>query len=129
METALNIASIVVIVFGILQIILFFKTWGMTNNVAIIKKSLPNTETDLSEARLEFIIGNIDKAKDLAKREFVVDVFQIYKKTVNGRIFKGEYDTYFNSIENKYRKAFENASTFIKFEDFSSFDKAAKIFH
>ena len=53
METALNIASIVIIVFGILQIILFFKTWGMANDVATINKSLPNTETDLSEARLE----------------------------------------------------------------------------
>lgn len=129
METALNIASIVIIVFGILQIILFFKTWGMANDVATIKKSLPNTETDLSEARLEFIIGNIDKAKDLAKREFIVDVFHIYKKTVNGRIFKGEYATHFNSIENKYRNAFKDASTFINFEDFSSFDKAVKIFH
>lgn len=30
--------SIVLIVFGVLQIILFFKMWGMTNNVKEIKK-------------------------------------------------------------------------------------------
>ena len=30
--------SIVIIVFGVLQIILFFKLWGMTNDVANINK-------------------------------------------------------------------------------------------
>ena len=30
--------SIVMLVFGILQIILFFKIWGMTNNVSFIRK-------------------------------------------------------------------------------------------
>lgn len=37
METTLNIVSIIIIVFGILQIILFFKIWGMTNNISEIK--------------------------------------------------------------------------------------------
>ena len=31
------IATLLLIVFGILQIILFFKLWGMTNDVAQIK--------------------------------------------------------------------------------------------
>ena len=30
--------SIVIIVFGVLQIILFFKVWGMTNNVSELRK-------------------------------------------------------------------------------------------
>ena len=38
METTMNIVSIIIIVFGILQIILFFKVWGMTNNVSELKK-------------------------------------------------------------------------------------------
>lgn len=37
METTLNIVSIIIIVFGILQIILFFKIWGMTNDISEIK--------------------------------------------------------------------------------------------
>lgn len=37
METSLNIVSIVIIVFGILQIILFFKLWGMTNDIREMK--------------------------------------------------------------------------------------------
>ena len=40
METTLNIVSIIIIVFGILQIILFFKLWGMTNDVNRIKNML-----------------------------------------------------------------------------------------
>nr|DAZ44138.1 MAG TPA: hypothetical protein [Caudoviricetes sp.] len=40
METTLNIVSIIIIVFGILQIILFFKMWGMTNNVSEMKNMM-----------------------------------------------------------------------------------------
>lgn len=40
MEAILMFVSIVVIVFGILQIILFFKIWGMTDNVGKIKDML-----------------------------------------------------------------------------------------
>lgn len=38
MEGIALFVSIVIIVFGILQIILFFKIWGMTNNVSELKK-------------------------------------------------------------------------------------------
>lgn len=37
MENILMFVSIVVIVFGVLQIILFFKLWGMTNNISEMK--------------------------------------------------------------------------------------------
>lgn len=40
METTLNIVSIIIIVFGILQIILFFKIWVMTNNVGEMKNMM-----------------------------------------------------------------------------------------
>lgn len=37
MEGMFTFVGIIIIVFGILQIILFFKVWGMTNNVNEIK--------------------------------------------------------------------------------------------
>lgn len=37
MEGILLFTTIVVLVFGVLQIILFFKLWGMTNNVSHIR--------------------------------------------------------------------------------------------
>ena len=45
--------TIVFLVFGILQIILFFKIWGMTNNVKKIK-----------EAFLEYLLVKPDLVKD-----------------------------------------------------------------
>ena len=42
MEGIALFVSIVIIVFGVLQIILFFKLWGMTNNVKKIKRILNN---------------------------------------------------------------------------------------
>ena len=47
MEGITLFVSIVIIVFGILQIILFFKLWGMTNDVKKIRKTIsPNKSED-----------------------------------------------------------------------------------
>ena len=40
MESITLFVSIVIAVFGILQIILFFKIWGMTNDVKDLKNKL-----------------------------------------------------------------------------------------
>lgn len=42
MEGMFTFVGIIMIVFGILQIILFFKIWGMTNNVSEIKNIIRN---------------------------------------------------------------------------------------
>ena len=44
MESIPTFISIIFIVFGILQIILFFKMWGMTNNVSRITRLLESKE-------------------------------------------------------------------------------------
>ncbi len=47
MEGFTLFVSIVIIVFGILQIILFFKLWGMANDVKKIRKAIsPNKSED-----------------------------------------------------------------------------------
>ena len=74
--------SIVIIVFGILQIILFFKLWGMTNDVKKIKSSLPISLEGISPAKIEFAIGNKEKAKEMVKREFISDVYKIYREVL-----------------------------------------------
>ena len=63
MEEITSFVLIVIIVFGILQIILFFKLWGMTNNVKKIRESFLTGADGLSPAKIEFAIGNIEKAK------------------------------------------------------------------
>ena len=37
MESLFSFVGIIIIVFGILQIILFFKIWGMTNDIKTVK--------------------------------------------------------------------------------------------
>lgn len=70
METFALITGIVFIVFGILQIILFFKIWGMTNDVKRIsecvtpKNPKDNCISDLmATAKKDIYIGDTEKAK------------------------------------------------------------------
>lgn len=74
MEGITLFVSIVIIVFGILQIILFFKLWGMTNDVKKIRKAIsPNksedsiniNETSVTHSDIEIIdnFGSIAKQK------------------------------------------------------------------
>lgn len=49
METIYLLLGIIMLVFGILQIILFFKLWGLTNNIVKIKnKLIPRTGSLIS---------------------------------------------------------------------------------
>lgn len=59
MEGILNFISIIFIVFGILQIILFFKMWGMTNDV----KELKNLYADRSKE----LASSINRLSDVIK--------------------------------------------------------------
>lgn len=74
MEGITLFVSIVIIVFGILQIILFFKLWGMANDVKKIRKAIsPNksedsiniNETSVTPSDIEIIdnFGSITKQK------------------------------------------------------------------
>lgn len=64
MESTLNFVSIIIIVFGILQIILFFKLWGMTNDIKEIKNKyvgkviVPEVNT-FHNPNIAFNIGDI----------------------------------------------------------------------
>ena len=52
-------------IFGIFQIILFFKIWGMTNNVKAIKNNLKE-------------IGNIDNLSNLELEVLIAEVRNLY---------------------------------------------------
>nr|DAK18156.1 MAG TPA: hypothetical protein [Caudoviricetes sp.] len=47
----LNLFAIVLIIFGILQIILFFKLWIMTNDVAAIRRKIAPPIEDMQKPR------------------------------------------------------------------------------
>lgn len=64
----LLITSIIVIVFAVLQIVLFFKVWGMTNDVKILKDELCTPKTSVSKNwEKEFALLIATNQKDKAK--------------------------------------------------------------
>jgi len=68
MEDLLGFVAVLFIVFGILQIILFFKIWGMTNNVEELKKKYaPNY---YNKVRRYILLGDKQKAAGLIVDEF-----------------------------------------------------------
>ena len=75
MESIPTFISIIFIVFGILQIILFFKMWGMTNNVSRItrlleSKELPNNTLNNAENKTDDILS--DTYSDIAVGRVVI---------------------------------------------------------
>lgn len=69
MEGIALFVSIVIIVFGVLQIILFFKLWGMTNNVAKLTQIAKEMISDKQ-------IGHVGKSidSDIKKEDLVVEL-------------------------------------------------------
>lgn len=76
MEGLNIITAIIIIFFAILQIILFFKVWNMTNNVNTIKNHLYPTDIqrELNKASIK---GEKDKIKEILYNSLVEDLTEI----------------------------------------------------
>ena len=78
--------NILIIIAGILWIILFFKVWGMTDDIRSIKKEYfsENKFTDNRQAvrylRKNLILGNIDNVKCFLLQNFADNVEHAYNK-------------------------------------------------
>lgn len=131
--TTLNIVSIIIIVFGILQIILFFKVWEMTDNVKMIKGNLVDNTNAFKEAKKELMLGHLDKAFEIYNKCFVSDVIALHKNTKTaGMDSKPAEDMYATKYKEKcqyYKKELsklgDNYS--IDFSKFDNFEKINKI--
>ena len=73
MEGLMNFTGFIIIAFGIMQIILFFKIWGMTNNVNRIWKKIDSKDF-LSEACITYIKGDLEETNKLANEAFLQEV-------------------------------------------------------
>ena len=91
-------------IFGILQIILFFKLWGMTNDVRHISEKIgaqpidtfPQLEQSIRKLLLE---GEKDQAIDLLRSNLVKDLIDYISKGYNYQII--------NNLKNNYREYYE----------------------
>ena len=96
MEGLIQFTGIVMIVFGILQIILFFKIWGMTNNVKRIWKKIDNKDF-LSDACVSYIKGNLEDTERLANEAFLQEVALL---SISSESYEDWIDNYIKIKEN-----------------------------
>lgn len=106
METTLNIVSIIIIVFGILQIILFFKLWGMTNDVKELKKLYSDKSKEL--------ILSINKLSEVTKSLIPKEDKQDTKKSiiVEANIVEPIKDSYKEAPKKELPVIDENSNDF-----------------
>lgn len=98
METILIIASLIVIVFGFLQIILFFKVWGMTNNIArITKYSAP--------ASFEQLVKDVRYGKNSNIEYLLFNA--LYNDMEN--VFRTDMGEGYSEVINKYKPLYKMA--------------------
>ena len=134
MEDMQNLIGWIIIIFGILQIILFFKIWVMTDNVKRIKSNLiTNADTSFEAAQKEIIFGHPDKAFEIYNKCYVNDVARLHKETKNaGMNSEPAKDTYEIKYKEKcqaYEKELAKLGNkyIIDFSRFDSFDKINEI--
>ena len=88
--------GVVMIVWGILEIILFFKIWGMTNNISALKKDHFNEmqfETKGQTARYlrrNLVLGNTDNVKRILLQNFIDNVEHGYGQMQSAGYVKDE---------------------------------------
>lgn len=91
--------GIVLVVFGILQIILFFKIWGMTNDVREIKEKYLSSNSTISQNNQSDIVydGNIPDDNSKFKENDLVVLISTGKQMRVKRITEdGKYSCYIN---------------------------------
>ena len=77
---------VIMIAWGILEIILFFKLWGMTNDIRALKKDYfhehdNNTaENTLQRLRTSIVMGNRTKTKEILLENFIHNVESSFSK-------------------------------------------------
>lgn len=130
--------SIVMLVFGILQIVLFFKIWGMTNNVLFIKKwtdkKISEEDALIREAQLYALDGNYELAISNYQKAFKLSVIELYESLVSeygdkdGNNERDEsYINKYNSIVSYYEKRLNKINSKLNKEGFDSFTKVNAI--
>lgn len=130
----IDFLTIVLLIFGVLQIILFFKVWGMTNDVNRIKKKLEIQPE--SEAQIKVLNGEKEKAFDLYQKAFYKSIIELFNKTIS-EYGKEEYkddisyearNKYYQTEYNKIVKYFIKRTNKLEIElDTVKFDSYEKV--
>lgn len=123
MEGMMTFVSLVVIVFGILQIILFFKLWGMTSDVRKLKVELLRKNSS-SEAAILFLKGDKVAAYNQLLEAFLRDVVNAANSTWTSNP-NNDYKVDFKNIKQDYYSAFGKIG--LGHPDYSLYDELDKV--
>lgn len=108
-----EIVAIISFIAGILQIILFFKVWGMTNDIRALKRdhfSETSIETFYQKAifaRENLVLGKKDKVKTMLLKHFMYNLEQNYTKEDDS------IKPYVESLRKQYAKFGEELPEYI----------------
>lgn len=119
MDSLFLFTAVIMLVFGVLQIILFFKVWGMTNNVKKIQDKMDypfNTRRLNFDSDFMFYLYNNKKgeAKDLLLKTMWDGVYMPKMVRANTTEI---FDENYSRLKNKYGKYFDMLG-----EEFPSYD-------
>lgn len=136
----IDFLTIILLVFGVLQIILFFKIWGMTNNINKIKEELelrPKMDGQLiTEAQLKALNGEKDQAFRLYQQAFHKNVIEVFNKTINeygeedNMDYKERNEYYqleYNKVGKYFSKRVRKLGLELELDKFNSYDKTYSI--
>lgn len=116
MEGLMQFTGIVIIAFGILQIILFFKVWGMTNNVKRIWKKIDNKDF-LSNVCISYIKGDLEETEKLANEAFLQEVALLSKSSESYEDWLNGYKELKDKYTRIFKKIDKQTPDFNKYED------------
>lgn len=115
----MGIIEIIIFVFAVLQVILFFKLWGMTNNVKKLvnqSKTVKNEKYFLNEAVFYDLKGDKEKAKEMYENAYIYSIIKLFSE--NNKEF---YEKFHYEIMKKYSNLID--IDFSKYEDYNKVKK------
>lgn len=115
--------SIIGFVFGILQIVLFFKLWGMTNDIRIMKQNMQGVEhsfgtymlLDEKEKAFSYVKFKLLEALYAIKNEYNYKSKDAFVKRASWTI--GKYNQMANATGFKMPEHLQNADAFWEYYD------------
>lgn len=112
---------LIVFIFGILQIILFFKVWGMTNDIKSIKDKY-FTPIEKYNPTLTYFGIKALKGKEAANNYLLEEILKVFSTSDTSVIrARKDYDIMLDTIKNKFQLVLNDAGLdFPDMEDYLS---------
>lgn len=103
-------------VIGILNIILFFKVWGMTNNVKKMKDIVYDRKLSRNEIEMA-VINDSYTDEDVTKilsSDFLRESIMLYRKSYDDDGFGKDYSSEYNELVSFYKKMYKLRPNIVK---------------